>query len=191
VPEKYFEVRWHGRAGQGAKSASQFLAEAALDAGKFSTSFPEYGAERSGAPMKAFNRISDVPVRVRSNVQTPDVTVVIDDTLLGNPDITLGMKEDSVLIVNTVKSLEKVREITGFKGKLAVIAATDIAMEQIHKNIPNTVMVGTIVRVTNIVPLDIVKTKVEDAFTGKFSNDLVEANLKAVERGFEEVTIDG
>ncbi len=191
MPEKYFEVRWHGRAGQGAKSASQFLAEAALDAGKFSTSFPEYGAERSGAPMKAFNRISDVPVRVRSNVQTPDVTVVIDDTLLGNPDITLGMKEDSVLIVNTVKSLEKVREITGFKGKLAVIAATDIAMEQIHKNIPNTVMVGTIVRVTNIVPLDIVKTKVEDAFTGKFSNDLVEANLKAVERGFEEVTIDG
>ncbi|HOO73662.1 MAG TPA: 2-oxoacid:acceptor oxidoreductase family protein [Tepiditoga sp.] len=187
MPEKYFEVRWHGRAGQGAKSASQFLAEAALDAGKFSTSFPEYGAERSGAPMKAFNRIADVPVRIRSNVETPDIVLVIDDTLLSLPDITSGLAEDKLLIVNTVKSAAKIKEITGFNGKIAVIDATDIALEEIKRGIPNTVMIGAIVKLTGIVPLEVVKTKVEKAFNKKFSKEVVEANLRAVDRGYQEV----
>jgi 2-oxoacid:acceptor oxidoreductase gamma subunit (pyruvate/2-ketoisovalerate family) len=191
VPEKYFEVRWHGRAGQGAKSASQFLAEAALDAGKYSTSFPEYGAERSGAPMKAFNRISEVPVRVRSNVEFPDIVVVIDDTLLGNPDITSGLAEENYLVVNTIKSPEEVSKITGFNGKIATIAGTDIALEEIKRGIPNTVMIGTLIKLTDIVPMDSVKQKVTAAFSHKFSQAIVDANLRALDRGFAEVNING
>jgi 2-oxoacid:acceptor oxidoreductase gamma subunit (pyruvate/2-ketoisovalerate family) len=191
VPEKYFEVRWHARAGQGAKSASQFLAEAALDAGKYSTSFPEYGAERSGAPMKAFNRISDIPVRVRSNVEKPDIVLVIDDTLLGNPELTAGLDEDKPLVVNTLMEPSKVRELTGFKGKIAVVPATDIALEEIKRGIPNTVMIGALVKLTEIVPLDSVKEKVTAAFSHKFSDEVVEANMRALERGYQEVKIDG
>lgn len=191
MPEKYYEIRWHARAGQGAKSASQFLAEALLDAGKYSTSFPEYGAERSGAPMKAFNRIADVPIRIRSNVQSPDVVVLFDDTMLGNPDITAGIKDNTILIVNTSKSLEKVREVTKFKGKLGVVNATKVALDEIKRNIPSTVMVGSVVKLTDIVPLSTIKSKVENEFSGKFSEEVVKGNLNAVERGFQEVQIDG
>lgn len=190
MPEKYFEVRWHGRAGQGAKSASQFLAEAALEAGKFSTSFPEYGAERSGAPMKAFNRIADVPVRLRNNVQHPDVVLVVDDTLLGNPDIVDGLTEDKVLIVNTVKTVEDVRKLTGYKGKVAVIKGTEIAMEEIGRNVPNTIMLGALIKLTEAVPMDALKAKVVHAFEKKFAQNIVDANIRAVDRGYSEVTID-
>lgn len=191
MPEKYFEVRWHGRAGQGAKSASQFLAEAVLEAGKFATSFPEYGAERSGAPMKAFNRIAEVPIRLRNNVQHPDVVLVVDDTLLENPEITDGLKEDKILIVNTVKTPEEVKKITGFEGKIATIEATNIALEEIGRGIPNTVMIGALVKLTDIVPLDVVKAKINHAFAKKFSKEIVDANMRAVDRGHQEVKING
>ncbi|BBE30136.1 pyruvate synthase subunit PorC [Tepiditoga spiralis] len=191
MPEKYFEVRWHGRAGQGAKSASQFLAEAVVEAGKFATSFPEYGAERAGAPMKAFNRIAEVPIRLRNNVQHPDVVLVVDDTLLGNPEITDGLKEEKILVVNTVKTPEEVKKITGFNGKIATIEATNIALEEIGRGIPNTVMIGALVKLTDIVPLDVVKTKINHAFAKKFSKEIVDANMRAVDRGHQEVKING
>lgn len=191
MPEKYYEVRWHARAGQGAKSASQFLAEALLDAGKYSTAFPEYGAERSGAPMKAFNRIADVPIRIRSNVQTPDVVVLFDDTMLSNKDIITGIKENTMLLINTTKSLERVRETTGFKGKLGIVKATNIALDEIKRNIPSTVMVGALVKMTDLVPISTIKDKVNNEFVGKFSDQVVKGNLNAVERGYQEVQIDG
>ncbi|KLO23712.1 MULTISPECIES: 2-oxoacid:acceptor oxidoreductase family protein [unclassified Marinitoga] len=187
MPEKYFEIRWHGRAGQGAKSASQFLTEAAVEAGKYSTAFPEYGAERSGAPMKAFNRIADVPIRIRSGIENPDVVVIFDDTMLGLPELTAGLSEDKIMLVNTVLSPEEVKERTGFSGKIYTIPATDIALEEIKRGIPNTVMIGALVKLTNIVPLDVVKAKVKKTFEKKFAPEVVEANIRAVERGYQEV----
>lgn len=187
MPEKYFEIRWHGRAGQGAKSASQFLTEAAVEAGKYSTAFPEYGAERSGAPMKAFNRIADVPIRIRSGIETPDVVVIFDDTMLGLPELTMGLSEDKIMLVNTVMSPDEVKEKTGFEGKIYTIPATDIALEEIKRGIPNTVMIGALVKLTNIVPLEVVKEKVKKTFEKKFGPEIVEANIKAVERGYQEV----
>lgn len=187
MPEKYFEIRWHARAGQGAKSASQFLTEAAEEVGKYSSSFPEYGAERSGAPMKAFNRVADVPIRVKSNVEKPDVVCVIDDTLLKNPEVTDGLSEDKLLLVNTTRSIEEVRKLSNFKGKIGIISATEIALEEIGKGIPNTVMIGALIRATNIVPLDAVKEKIRAAFSKKFSEEVVRANIRALERGYQEV----
>ncbi len=184
----YFEIRWHGRAGQGAKSASQMLAEAALDMGKYIQAFPEYGAERTGAPMKAFNRISDKRILVHNNVETPDVVVVIDDTLLGNADIVAGTDEKTILIVNTTRTCEWVREKSGFKGKICVVKATDIALEEIGRGTPNTVMLGTVAKVTGIVTLEILEEKIKDMFLKKFGEEVVKKNFKALHRGYEEVT---
>lgn len=140
--------------------------------------------------MKAFNRIADVPIRLRSNIETPDVVVVFDDTMLGLPDITIGLAEDKILLVNTVMSPEEVRERTGFKGKIYTIPATDIALEEIKRGIPNTVMIGALVKLTNVVPMEVVKEKVRKTFEKKFSEEVVEANLRAVDRGYQEVKGD-
>ncbi|MCD6550691.1 pyruvate synthase subunit PorC [Thermotoga sp.] len=186
VAKKYFEIRWHARAGQGAKSASQMLAEAALEAGKFVQAFPEYGAERRGAPMRAFNRIGDEYIRVRSAVENPDVVVVIDETLL-SPTIVEGLSEDGILLVNTVKDFEFVRRKTGFNGKICVVDATDIALQEIKRGIPNTPMLGALVRVTGIVPLETIEQRIEKMFGKKFAPEIVEANKRALKRGYEEV----
>jgi len=188
VPANIFEIRWHGRAGQGAKSASQMLAEAALDMGKYVQAFPEYGAERTGAPMKAFNRISDEPILLHSSVETPNLVVVIDDTLLSNPDILAGTNEETVLIVNTVRSIEWVRQKSGFKGKICVVKATDIALEELGRGTPNTVMLGAIARVTGVIELKYVEDKIRDMFLKKFGEEVVNKNIRALHRGYEEVT---
>lgn len=188
VPANIFEIRWHGRAGQGAKSASQMLAEAALDMGKYVQAFPEYGAERTGAPMKAFNRISDEPILLHSSVETPNLVVVIDDTLLSNPDILAGTNEETVLIVNTVRPIEWVRQKSGFKGKICVVKATDIALEELGRGTPNTVMLGAIARVTGVIELKYVEDKIRDMFLKKFGEEVVNKNIRALHRGYEEVT---
>lgn len=191
MPANIFEIRWHGRAGQGAKSASQMLAEAALDMGKYVQAFPEYGAERTGAPMKAFNRISDEPILLHSSVETPHLVVVIDDTLLGNPDILAGTTEDTILIVNTVKPIEWVRQKSGFKGKVCVVKATDIALEELGRGTPNTVMLGAIAKVTGVIELRYVEDKIRDMFLKKFGEQIVQKNIKALHRGYEEVICNG
>ncbi|ODN30419.1 2-oxoacid:acceptor oxidoreductase family protein [Fervidobacterium thailandense] len=190
MPGKLFEVRWHGRAGQGAKSASQMLAEAALDMGKYIQAFPEYGAERTGAPMKAFNRISDEPILLHSSVEKPDLVVVIDDTLLGNPDIVAGTDENTIMIVNTVRDSNWVRQKSGFKGKICVVKATDIALEELGRGTPNTVMLGAIARVTGVIELKYVEEKIRDMFLKKFGEEVVQKNIRALHRGYEEVRCD-
>ena len=191
MPANIFEIRWHGRAGQGAKSASQMLAEAALDMGKYVQAFPEYGAERTGAPMKAFNRISDEPILLHSSVETPHLVVVIDDTLLGNPDILAGTTEETILIVNTVKTPEWVIQKSGFKGKVCVVKATDIALEELGRGTPNTVMLGAIAKVTGVIELKYVEDKIRDMFLKKFGEQIVQKNIKALHRGYEEVICNG
>ncbi|MDK2885995.1 MAG: pyruvate ferredoxin oxidoreductase gamma subunit [Thermosipho sp. (in: thermotogales)] len=191
MPAKYYEFRWHARAGQGAKSASQMLAEAALEMGKYVQSFPEYGAERTGAPMKAFNRIADVPILVHSSVENPDVVIIIDDTMLGQPDLVAGVKEDTIFIVNTTKDVEYVRAKLGAKGKVCVVPATAIALEEIKRGIPNTVMLGAIAKVTGVITLESIEERIRKTFGKKFPEEVVEANIRALRRGFEEVKCNG
>ena len=187
MPVKYLEIRWHGRAGQGAKSAAQMLAESALEQGKFVQAFPEYGAERTGAPMKAFTRIGDQPVLVRAVIENPDVVVVIDDTLL-SPTIVEGLDEkNGLLLVNTVRDFDWIRGRTGYKGKICKVAATDIALQEIGRGVPNTVMLGALVKAVGVVPLEAIEKRIEKMFLGKFGKEIVEANKRALKRGYEEV----
>ncbi len=187
MPAKYLEIRWHGRAGQGAKSAAQMLAESALEKGKFVQAFPEYGAERTGAPMKAYNRIGDEPILVRAVIENPDIVIVIDDTLL-SPQLISGLDEkDGILLVNTVRDFSWIRNRTNFKGKICKVPATDIALEEIGKGVPNTVMLGALVKITGVVPLEAIESRIEKLFLSKFGEEIVEKNKKALRRGFEEV----
>lgn len=187
MPAKYLEIRWHGRAGQGAKSAAQVLAESALEQGKFVQAFPEYGAERRGAPMKAFTRIGDQPVLIRAVIENPDVVIVIDDTLL-SPAIVEGLNEkEGLLLVNTVRDFGWIRNRTGFKGKICKLPATDIALQEIGRGVPNTVMLGALLKVVGVVPLEAIEKRIEKMFLGKFGEEVVEANKKALRRGYEEV----
>lgn len=186
MPTKYFEIRWHSRAGQGAKSAAQLVAETVLEEGKYAQAFPEYGAERSGAPMRAFNRISEGKIRVHHSVENPDVVVVIDDTLL-SPTIVAGLKKGGVLIVNTAHTLDYVRRKTNFDGRICLVNATDIALQEIKRGVPNTVMLGTLARVTGLVNLEIVEKKIREMFDRKLSEEMIQANIRALRRGFEEV----
>lgn len=188
----FFEIRWHGRGGQGAKSAAQIVAEVALDVGKYSQAFPEYGAERSGAPMKAFNRISDSPITIHSSVESPDIVVVIDETLLGLPDITAGIDENTgIILVNTNKGVDFVEKRTGFKGKICVVPATTIALEEIKRGIPNTVMLGALAKLTDYLPLESIIENFKKSFEKKLNPEVLEGNIRAIKRGYEEVTCNG
>lgn len=180
------EIRWHARGGQGAKTASQVLALAALAQGNFVQAFPEYGPERSGAPMKAFNRIDDKKVRIHYNVYEPDVVVVIDDSLLDSEsvDVTEGLKPEGILLVNTVASPEEVRKKTGFAGKILTIDADRIA-EETGAHYPNVPALGALARATDF-PLEPLQREMRNLLGHKFSEKIVQANIAALERGYNE-----
>jgi len=182
------EVRWHGRGGQGAKTAGYILAVAAAEEGWNIQAFPEYGAERRGAPMKSYVRISDGPIRLRSGIRNPDIVVVLDDSLLASENVTDGMDPDGVLIVNSARSVDEVRSAIGDAGvKLFVVDATKVAMDTIGRPIPNTVMLGALSKATGLVSMDGVKRAIDVRLGGKLSKSAVEANYAAVERAYEEV----
>ena len=149
MSEGLLEIRWHGRGGQGAKTAAAMVAEVAIDAGKYAQAAPEYGAEREGAPIRAYTRISDRPIRVHDAIYYPDIVMVLDDTLLVSQSVGSGLSEDGILMVNTSKSPAEVRKLLGLKGgKVYTIDATTIALEEIKRPIPNTVMTGALCKVT-------------------------------------------
>ncbi len=182
------EVRWHGRGGQGAKTAGYILAVAAAEDGWNIQAFPEYGAERRGAPMRSYVRISDGPIRLRSGIRNPDVVIVLDDSLLASENVTDGMKPGGVLIVNSSRSVDEVRsQIGNADVKLFVVDANKVAMETIGRPIPNTVMLGALSRATGLVKMDAVKRAIDVRLGGKLSKAAVEANYAAVERAYEEV----
>ena len=184
------EVCWHGRGGQGAKTASQFLGEAALDIGKYIQAFPEYGHERAGAPMKAFTRISDEPIYVHSSVTKPDVVIVIDSTLLGSVDVTEGMEDNGVLLVNTEKSPEDIRKIVNFKhGKVGTVDATKIALETLKIPMPNMPMLGAFLKINTIVSIDEVAEIVKAKFIKKLGEEKTKANIEGIKRAYNELKI--
>ncbi|MDD5679754.1 MAG: 2-oxoacid:acceptor oxidoreductase family protein [Candidatus Omnitrophica bacterium] len=187
--KKLIEVRWHGRGGQGAKTAAQFLAEAALDSGKFIQAFPEYGPERAGAPMRAYTRISDSVINVHSGVTSPDAVVVIDSTLL-TPEVLDGLPENGVLVVNTRESVGDIRKKLDYNtGKVAVVDATKIALETIKAPMTNTAMLGALIKVVPVVPLDVIQEKMKKKFLKKLGEQKTASNLEAIKRAYDEVKI--
>ena len=185
------EIRWHGRGGQGAKTASLLLADAAFNTGKYIQGFPEYGPERMGAPITAYNRISTTPIRVHSNIYEPDFVVVVDDSLLESVDVANGLKEDGAIIINTQETDgSKLREkIHGYKGKLYTIDARKISEETLGKYFPNTPMLAAIVKVSGIMKdADFIKD-MEGSFKHKFAKkpEVVEGNMNAVKEALTQV----
>ena len=183
------EIRWHGRGGQGAKTAAQFLAEAALDSGKFIQAFPEYGPERAGAPIRAYIRISDKPVNIHSGVTNPEAVVVIDSTLI-TPQVLEGLPDDGILVVNSPKSPSEIRKRLGYKGKIATVDATKISLETLKIPMPNTPMLGAFLKVMPIVSLEAVEEKIKSKFLKKIGEEKTNANLEAVKRAHNEVNVE-
>ncbi|HHE36628.1 MAG TPA: pyruvate synthase [Candidatus Woesearchaeota archaeon] len=183
-----FETRFHGRGGQGAKTAAALLAEAAIEQGKYVQSFPEYGAERQGAPVKAFTRISDKPIYLHSGVTNPDVVVVIDQTLLKSIPVTQGLSEErGLLIVNTNQGVDNVKSITGFNGRIIVIDAVKIALEELGRAVTNTAMLGALEKATGVVDYEGLKKHILKHFAYHLGEDLAMKNVNAFERAYNEV----
>jgi len=186
------EIRWHGRGGQGAKTACLLLADVAFSSGKHVQGFPEYGPERMGAPITAYNRITDEHCKVHSNIYTPDYVVVVDETLLKSVDVTKGLKETGALIINSTKTPEEIRPLLkGYQGKVCVVDAEKISMETLGKNFPNTPMLGAVVKVSNVIDRDRFIKDMRDSFEHKFATKehLVEGNMQALMKSMEEVQV--
>jgi pyruvate ferredoxin oxidoreductase gamma subunit len=186
--ENLVEVRWHARGGQGAKTAAVIMAEAASEAGKYVQGFPEYGPERMGAPIRAYNRIADGPIPLHCNVESPGLVVVLDPTLISNPDVLAGMAEDAILVVNTTESPAAVRARLGLKGRrIFTVDASGISVDTIGRDIPNTPMMGALVGVSGILPFEAFLSATAAQLKKKFRPDIVEKNLTAISRAYQEV----
>jgi pyruvate ferredoxin oxidoreductase gamma subunit len=182
------EIRWHGRGGQGAVTAAKMVAELALGEGKYFQAFPEYGPERSGAPIVAFTRVSDAPIQVYSGVEHPQIVVVLDSSLMKIVDVARGAPDDAIVLVNSSRSPAQLRKDTGFGGHhLYTIDATRIAVETIKRPIPNTPMVGALTRITGLFDIDDVVAFLREDFGKKFPPKVVEGNIAAITRSYEEV----
>ena len=184
------EIRWHGRGGQGAKTASLLLADAAFNTGKYIQGFPEYGPERMGAPITAYNRISTSPIRIHSNVYEPDYVVVVDDTLLESVDVTAGLKTTGALIINTTKDADYLKKVLpNYQGAIYTIDARRVSMETLGRYFPNTPMLAAIVKVSNIMGEAEFLEDMKSSFGHKFAKkpEVIEGNMKALEMALKEV----
>ena len=185
------EIRWHGRGGQGAKTAALLLGDAALASGKYIQAFPEYGPERMGAPVASFNRISSKPILLHSGVTNPDIVAVLDPTLIESVNVIEGVLEGGTILVNTNKTPQEVKQELGLKGNIKVftVDASTISKETIGREIPNTPMLGALIKATGILNfkemLEDTKAKLEKKFKSK--PEVIEGNLKAIERAYNEV----
>ena len=188
--DNLIEIRWHGRGGQGAKTASLLLADAAFNTGKYIQGFPEYGPERMGAPITAYNRISNTPITVHSNIYEPDYVVVVDDTLLETVDVTAGLKETGGIVINTTKGEDCLKKaLKGYTGNIYTIDARKISMETLGKYFPNTPMLASIVKVTNIMTDEELIKDMDGSFKHKFAKkpEVIEGNMNALKMALQEV----
>ena len=184
------EIRWHGRGGQGAKTASLLLADAAFNTGKYIQGFPEYGPERMGAPITAYNRISDEPITIHSNIYYPDYVVVVDDTLLESVDVTSGLKEDGAILINTTKPADVLKkELKGYKGDIYTLDARKISLETLGRYFPNTPMLAGIVKISGIMTDEELIEDMKGSFKHKFAKkpEVIDGNMKALEMALKEV----
>lgn len=186
------EIRWHGRGGQGAKTASLLLADAAFNTGKYIQGFPEYGPERMGAPITAYNRISNSPITIHSNIYEPDYVVVVDDTLLESVEVTAGLKEDGAIIINTTKNYDYLKNVlNGYNGKVYTIGAREISMEALGKYFPNTPMLAAVVKVTGIMTDEEFLNDMQGSFKHKFAKkpEVIDGNMKALQLALNQVNL--
>lgn len=184
------EIRWHGRGGQGAKTAALLLADVAFKTGKNVQGFPEYGPERMGAPITAYNRISDGKIRVHSNIYTPDYVVVVDETLLSSVDVTAGLKRNGAVIINTSKSRGEIADkLNGYKGRVYTIDARKISEETLGKNFPNSPMLAAIVAVSGVMDRDTFIGGMRTSYEHKFAKkpEVIDGNMKALEMSYDVV----
>ena len=184
------EIRWHGRGGQGTKTASLLLADAAFNTGKYVQGFPEYGPERMGAPITAYNRISNNPIVIHSNIYEPDYVVVVDDTLLESVDVTAGLKESGAIVINTVKDAEYLKKVLkGYNGEIYCIDARSISEEALGRYFPNTPMLAAIVKVANIMDEKDFLEDMKGSFKHKFAKkpEVIDGNMKALEMALSQV----
>lgn len=184
------EIRWHGRGGQGAKTACLLLAEVAALEGKFVQGFPEYGPERMGAPITAYNRISEKRCNVHSNIYCPNYVVVVDESLLDSVDVTAGLKEGGAIIINTPASPDEMRpKLLGWSGRVSTIDARRISEEILGKNFPNTPMLAAVVKVSGVLGVESFLADIEDSFRHKFASkpQVIEGNMATLKKSLEEV----
>ena len=184
------EIRWHGRGGQGAKTAALLFADAAISEGKFIQAFPEYGPERMGAPVQAFDRLSDRPITIHAAVTSPDIVVVLDSTLMKTIDVTHGLPADGKLIVNTRLSPEELRKNFNIQGrKLYTVNASRIALQNIKRDIPNTPMLGALAKVSGLLKLEKMLEDMQKKLEAKFRHkpEVIAGNLEAIKQAYKEV----
>ncbi len=188
--KKITEIRWHGRGGQGAKTAALLLGDAALSLGKYIQAFPEYGPERMGAPVASFNRISSEPITIHYGVTNPDIVLVLDPTLIGSIDVTKGLSNEGIIVINTSATPKEIRQKLNFSGgKIFTIDASKISKETIGKDIPNTPMLGALIKVSGLLDFSQMIKDLQKKLSKKFASkpEVVEGNLNAVKRAYEEV----
>ncbi|NTU41891.1 MAG: pyruvate synthase [Nitrospirales bacterium] len=183
------EIRWHGRGGQGTVTAAKVFADACLSGGRHVQAFPEYGPERSGAPLRAYNRVSSKELRMHCPVIRPQIVVIVDATLLDSVKVMDGAPDDAIVIVNTSHEPKALREKLGLKDtqKVFTIDATKIAIDSIGRPMPNSPMVGSLARISGLVSLESILEDVKKSFGKKFSQKIIDGNLEAVRKGYEEV----
>ena len=183
------EIRWHGRGGQGTKTASLLLAEVAFSTGKYVQGFPEYGPERMGAPLTAYNRISDTPITIHSNIYEPDYVIVVDDTLLDSIDVTEGLKKDGAIIINTTKNKEEITNKIPNYSNIYTIDAKTISIETLGKYFPNTPMLAAIVKVSGIMEEEAFLKNMKQSFNHKFAKkpEVIDGNMKALELALQRI----
>ena len=185
APNQLMEIRWHGRGGQGAVTSAELLAKAAISEGKYAQAFPSFGPERRGAPVLAFVRInSQQPLRIRAEITQPDVVVVLDPGLLRIVNVTSGLKADGIVVINTKKQAQQIRQEFGINYSLATVDATKIARELLGVPITNTTMVGALLRATAVVKLESLFEPLKHRF-----DRLAERNIKAMEKAYEETIV--
>lgn len=188
--KKNIEIRWHGRGGQGAKTAALLLADVAFNTGMHVQGFPEYGPERMGAPITAYNRIGTAPIRVHSNIYNPDYVVVVDETLLHSVDVTKGLSPDGAIIINTAKTKEEILPLLrGYTGAVHTIDAHKVSMAALGKYFPNSPMLASVVKVANIMEQDVFLSQMEASYKHKFAKkpEVIEGNMNALRMAFQEV----
>ena len=187
---KLTEIRWHGRGGQGAKTAALLFADAALGEGLYIQAFPEYGPERMGAPVQSFDRLSEEPITIHCGVTNPSVVVVLDPTLIGTVDVTQGLPENGAIIINTSETPKDIKAKLGLtKGKVYTVDASAISRETIGRDIPNTPMLGALAKVTGLINFERMVEDNRKKLTAKFKNrpEIVEGNIKSIQRAYQEV----
>ena len=184
------EIRWHGRGGLGAKSSSLLVADASFNTGKYIQGFPEYGPERMGAPITAYNRISSSPITIHSNIYEPDYVVVVDDTLLESVDVTAGLKNSGAIIINTTKDNDYLKQVlSNYSGNIYKIDARKVSMETLGKYFPNTPMLAAVVKVSEIMSEQEFLDDMVGSFKHKFAKkpEVIEGNMKALEMALKSV----